>query len=107
MAVPEQIPDPKSREKAEVAQDLTEITLKAAQFYKAQLKTSEKAIAYLRKRGLTGEVAARYGLVGEESSRRELGTALGISAERVRQVEARALDKLGCAAGGPDGLLCG
>ncbi len=62
MVVPEQVPDPKSREKAEVADDLTEITLKAAQFYKAQLKTSEKAIAYLRKRGLTGEVAARYGL---------------------------------------------
>ncbi|MEO8003330.1 MAG: DNA primase [Betaproteobacteria bacterium] len=62
MVVPEQVPDPKVREKAEVAGDLTEITLKAAQFYKAQLKTSEKAIAYLRKRGLTGEVAARYGM---------------------------------------------
>jgi RNA polymerase primary sigma factor len=52
-------------------------------------------------------VAARYGLAGEESSRRALGTALGISAERVRQLEQRALGKLGSAAGGPDGVLCG
>jgi RNA polymerase sigma factor (sigma-70 family) len=52
-------------------------------------------------------VAARYGLAGEESSRRQLGAALGISAERVRQVEEHALDKLGSAAGGRDGVLCG
>ncbi len=62
MTVPEQAPDPRRQEKVEAAEDLTEVTLKAAQFYKAQLKTSERAIAYLRNRGLTGEIAARYGL---------------------------------------------
>jgi DNA primase len=62
MTVPEQAPDPRRQEKVEAAGDLTEVTLKAAQFYKAQLKTSERAIAYLRNRGLTGEIAARYGL---------------------------------------------
>jgi DNA primase len=62
MVVPEQSPDPQHREKAEAAEDLTEVMLKAAKFYKAQLKTSEKAVAYLKNRGLTGEVAARYGL---------------------------------------------
>ena len=62
MTVPEQAPDPRRQEKVEVAEDLTEVTLKAAQFYKAQLKTSEKAIAYLKNRGLTGDIAARYGL---------------------------------------------
>jgi DNA primase len=62
MLVPEQTPDPQRKEKAEAAEDLTEIMLKAAQFYKAQLKSSEKAVSYLKNRGLTGEVAARYGL---------------------------------------------
>jgi DNA primase len=62
MVVPEQTPDPHRKEKAEAAEDLTEVMLKAAQFYRAQLKSSEKAIGYLRNRGLTGEIAARYGL---------------------------------------------
>ncbi len=42
--------------------DLTEYMAKAAAFYKEQLKGSEKAIAYLKKRGLTGQIAARFGL---------------------------------------------
>src|SRR5688572_8314119 len=62
MTVPEQAPDPRRQEKVEAAQDLTEITLTAAQYYKLQLKASERAIAYLKNRGLTGEIAARYGL---------------------------------------------
>jgi DNA primase len=62
MVVPEQTPDPHRKEKAEAAEDLTEVMLKAAQFYRAQLKSSDKAIGYLKNRGLTGEIAARYGL---------------------------------------------
>jgi DNA primase len=62
MTVPEQTPDPKRQEKAEAAVDLVDVMLKAAQYYKAQLKTSERAVAYLKNRGLTGEIAARYGL---------------------------------------------
>ncbi len=62
MVVPEQTPDPQRKEKAEAAEDLTDVMLKAAQFYKAQLKSSDKAVAYLKNRGLTGEIAARYGL---------------------------------------------
>lgn len=46
----------------ERAQDLTEVLQKAAVFYKSQLKKSDRAIAYLRGRGLTGEIAARFGL---------------------------------------------
>jgi DNA primase len=34
----------------------------AARFYREQLKTSDKAIAYLKGRGLTGETAARFAL---------------------------------------------
>jgi DNA primase len=62
MTVPEQAPDPRQKEKAEAAEDLTEVMLKSAQYYKAQLKTSERAVAYLKGRGLSGEIAARYGL---------------------------------------------
>jgi RNA polymerase sigma factor (sigma-70 family) len=42
---------------------------------------------------------ARYGLDGEERSLRDLAQKLGLSAERVRQIERRALGKLEAAAG--------
>jgi len=41
---------------------LTERMARAARFYKDQLKQSPKAIDYLKGRGLTGEIAAKYGL---------------------------------------------
>jgi len=48
--------------------------------------------------GLTGReceiVRARFGLDGREQTLRELGGRLALSAERVRQIEQRALDKL-------------
>jgi RNA polymerase primary sigma factor len=43
-------------------------------------------------------LAARYGLDGEEQSLREVGQRLGLSAERVRQLERRALGKLAAGA---------
>ena len=42
--------------------DLTQIMLAATHFYRDQLKQSETAIAYLKKRGLSGEIAARFGI---------------------------------------------
>jgi RNA polymerase primary sigma factor len=42
---------------------------------------------------------ARYGLEGEEQSLRQIAAGLGVSAERVRQLEQRALGKLAAAAG--------
>ena len=41
---------------------LTDVLAKAAQHYRAQLKGSPRAVAYLKGRGLTGEIAARFGL---------------------------------------------
>ncbi|MEY4591964.1 MAG: hypothetical protein RIR18_859 [Pseudomonadota bacterium] len=41
---------------------LADIMLQALQFYKTQLKQSPQAIEYLKKRGLTGEIAARFGI---------------------------------------------
>jgi DNA primase len=44
------------------AEDITEALHRAALYYKAELKKSEAAIQYLKGRGLTGEIAGRFGL---------------------------------------------
>ncbi len=41
---------------------LTELMARATKFYRDQLKQSPKAIDYLKGRGLSGEIAARFGL---------------------------------------------
>ncbi len=41
---------------------LVDVMRRAEQYYRQQLKLSVPAIDYLKKRGLTGEIAARYGL---------------------------------------------
>jgi len=49
-------------ERREQADDLTALTLAAARFYRAQLKDAPRAIEYLKERGLTGAIAARFGI---------------------------------------------
>jgi DNA primase len=61
MEVP-RVERPGEREKRDEAQDLNEILLAAARFYRAQLKDAPRAIDYLKSRGLTGEIAARFGI---------------------------------------------
>ncbi|HVF63791.1 MAG TPA: DNA primase [Casimicrobiaceae bacterium] len=53
---------PNDKERREEALDLTEHLLAAAKFYRAKLKESPRAIDYLKGRGLTGAIAARYGI---------------------------------------------
>jgi DNA primase len=53
---------PGEREKREEAIDLTEQLLVAAKFYRAQLRESQRAIDYLKGRGLTGAIAAKFGI---------------------------------------------
>ena len=62
MQVPESDNRGFSDEKPGQTRALIEIMARAAQYYKDQLKRSPKAIEYCKKRGLTGEVAARYGM---------------------------------------------
>jgi DNA primase len=50
------------RERREASADLSEILLTAAKFYRAKLKDAPDAIAYLKRRGLTGAVAAHFGV---------------------------------------------
>ena len=61
-----QVPESEGRglkdEKPGQTRTLIEIMARAAQYYKDQLKKSPQAIEYCKKRGLTGEVAARFGM---------------------------------------------
>ena len=50
------------RERREVSRDLNELLLDAAKFYRARLRESERAISYLKRRGLTGAIAAHFGI---------------------------------------------
>ncbi len=50
------------KERREEAQDLNELLLAAAKFYRGKLMDAPLAIDYLKQRGLTGEIAARFGV---------------------------------------------
>ncbi|MBK9160957.1 MAG: DNA primase [Nitrosomonadales bacterium] len=45
-----------------IAPDLYEVMQTATRYYREQLKQSPRAIDYLKRRGLSGEVAARFGI---------------------------------------------
>ncbi len=60
MTVPEAPRSPQEAERRERETDLYAVMDKAMEFFRAQLKESPKAIAYLKGRGLTGEIAARF-----------------------------------------------
>lgn len=61
MQVPEEEKSGKPQNRGQI-QTLVEIMARAARYYKEQLKRSPKAIDYLKSRGLTGEIAARFGI---------------------------------------------
>ena len=66
LAVPERqdSPDDRARAEAEKAQraTLSDVLAKAGAHFRAALKTDARAIAYLKQRGLTGAIAARFGM---------------------------------------------
>lgn len=59
MQVPESRGEP-DRRKPEA--DLYDVLLQAAQYYRGRLKDSPRAIGYLKQRGLSGEIAKRFGI---------------------------------------------
>jgi DNA primase len=61
MQVPRDAPERHAENAARKA-PLTELMAGATMFYRDQLKQSPKAIDYLKQRGLSGEIAARFGL---------------------------------------------
>jgi DNA primase len=66
MTVPEEQVSPEERERREGLRQrrlsLTEVLERAAEFYRGQLKASPRAVEYLKGRGLSGQIAARFGL---------------------------------------------
>jgi DNA primase len=66
LSVPDDHVAPADKERAAAARQrqatLSDVLEKAGQDYRKQLRRSPKAIAYLKARGVSGEVAQRYGL---------------------------------------------
>ncbi len=66
LAVPEEESSPGARAEAARRKErqltLTDVLARAADGYRHQLKGSDRAIQYLKGRGLSGEIAARFGL---------------------------------------------
>ena len=66
LSVPQDDRSPEERERAlkikERQGTLTEVLAKAAGHYRQQLKASPRAVDYLKQRGLSGEVAARFAM---------------------------------------------
>jgi DNA primase len=79
MAVPEDDASPEDRAEAtrrrEQSASLTTVLARAAEHYKAQLKGAPRAIEYLKGRGLSGEIAARFALGWAPEGWRTLASA--------------------------------
>ncbi|MDM8557496.1 DNA primase [Candidatus Parabeggiatoa sp. HSG14] len=65
-----------------VFDDLYQIMAQAAQYYRQQLRQSQVAIDYLKKRGLTGEIARDFGLGYAPQSWNNLLKLLGTDSEQ-------------------------
>lgn len=72
-----QVPDDQGRapQQGQELQALCEIMARAAKFYYEQLKCSPRAITYLKKRGVSGEIARRFGLGYAPDGGHALGAA--------------------------------
>ena len=79
MTVPEDDSSPAERERAAAQKQrqatLTEVLAKACDHYRKELRGSPRAIDYLKRRGLSGEIAARFGLGYAPDGWRSLASA--------------------------------
>jgi len=62
MQVPEEARSEQAQRRAEEGPDLYAVLLQAAQFYRNQLKDAPHAIEYLKRRGLSGDIAKHFGI---------------------------------------------
>ena len=80
LKVPEDERSPAEREKASAKKQLqatlSETLARCAEHYRKQLKASPRAISYLQRRGLSGEVARRFGLGYAPEGWRSLASAI-------------------------------
>lgn len=72
-----QVPEDEGRRSHEGPKlaSLTELMARAAKYYYEQLKHSEKAIDYLKQRGLSGEIAQKFGIGYAPDGWQNLGAA--------------------------------
>ncbi|MDO9235604.1 MAG: DNA primase [Aquabacterium sp.] len=79
MQVPDDNVRPEERERQKQVKEkqvsLTDVMAKASQHWKLQLKNTPRAVSYLKGRGLTGEIAARFALGYAPDSWRGLASA--------------------------------
>src|SRR5690606_27802929 len=52
----------RAERRARQGETLHDVLLRAARYYRSQLKEAPAAIAYLKGRGLSGEIARRFGI---------------------------------------------
>ncbi len=62
LTVPQEERHKQAQDKREQNAPLTELMAGAMNYYREQLKVSPTAVSYLKQRGLTGEIAAKFGL---------------------------------------------
>lgn len=62
MTMPIETSTEESRARAQASASLGEVMTAARDFYRAQLKITPRAVDYFKSRGLTGEIAAKFGL---------------------------------------------
>ena len=79
LKVPEEDISPAERERQSAQRQrqatLTDVLAKACEHYRRELKGSPRAIDYLKRRGLSGEIAARFGLGYAPDGWRSLASA--------------------------------
>lgn len=91
-----QVPEDRSPPRSSRATGLQELLFEATRYYRDQLKHSDRAIAYLKRRGVTGEAAARFGLGYAPPGWQNLAAAF-------RDYQDRALVEAGLVIQGDDG----
>ncbi len=79
-----------------VAPDLYEVMQTATRYYREQLKLSQRAIDYLKQRGLSGEIAARFGIGFAPDGWQNLASAFS-------DYQAAVLDETGLVISGENG----